>query len=66
MPVSEQKQRNNRKWDAANMATLACRVRKDKAERFAAAAARNGTNVNKLFQGFIDAYLEAQEADPDK
>lgn len=59
MPISEAKRRANNKWDAANMTTLGCRMRRDKAELFKAACTEAGTTVNAVFTAAMDSFLEA-------
>lgn len=49
MAVSESRRRANNKWDAANMTTLGCRMRKTDAEIFKAACKDSGTTVNAVF-----------------
>lgn len=49
MAVSESRRRANKKWDAANMTTLGCRMRKADAEIFKAACKDSGTTVNAVF-----------------
>ena len=51
--VSAAKRRANDAWDKANMAMLACKIRKDAAERFKDYAAAQGTTVNALLRGYI-------------
>lgn len=51
--VSAAKRRANDAWDKANMAMLACKIRKESAEKFKVYAAENGTTVNALLRGYI-------------
>lgn len=60
--LSESRKKANAKWDKDNMTIVACKVRKDYAERIKAAAARNGETVNAIIKRSLDAYLE--EHDP--
>jgi len=60
MPSEKQKQYRN-KWDAANMTNIACRVRKDKAERFKAACKENGTTPNAVLLDTVNRYLGEEE-----
>lgn len=48
MPVSESQRRANNKWDKEHTTILACKVRKDYAERVKLKAAEKGTNVNAI------------------
>ena len=56
--VSEAKKKSNQRWDSANISTLCCRIRADKAEAFKSACARLGTNPNAVFRAAIDKILE--------
>ncbi len=53
MAVSESKKKANLKWDSANMATLACKVKKEQAEQFKAYCSGIGETVNSVFQGYV-------------
>lgn len=53
MAVSDAKKKANSKWDAANMATLACKVKKSQAESFRQYCADNGETVNSVLQSYI-------------
>lgn len=46
MPVSRAKRASNNRWDAANMAVLGTKVRREDAERVRAVAASVGQSVN--------------------
>lgn len=56
MPSEKQKRYRN-KWDAANMAVLGCKIRKEKAEQFKAACKAAGTTPNAVFAAAIDEFL---------
>lgn len=56
--TSEAKKKSNQRWDGANIATLCCRIRIDKANAFKEACARRGTNPNAVFRSAIDKMLE--------
>ena len=62
MAVSESRRRANNKWDAVNMTTLGCRMRKTDAETFKAACKDSGTTVNAVFTRaateFVKNYTE--------
>lgn len=60
MNPEKQKQYRN-KWDAANMKNVACRLRKDTAERFSELAKQNGTTPNELIRKWITEYIKAAE-----
>lgn len=53
MAVSESRKKANQKWDAANMATLACKVKKDHAEQFKVYCAGIGETVNSVLQDYV-------------
>lgn len=53
MAVSESKKKANMKWDSANMATLACKVKKEQAEQFKAYCAGIGETVNAVLQSHV-------------
>lgn len=56
------RKRANVKWDKANMATLTCRVTKEKAQRFKDACDRLGTNRNAEFLKTINRIIEEAES----
>lgn len=62
MAVSESRRRANAKWDAANMTTLGCRMRKADAQIFKSACKDSGTTVNSVFtraaEEFVKNYAE--------
>ena len=53
MAVSEAHKRGNRKWDKENMKIVACKLRKEQAERFKLYAEEKGTTVNVLIKNFV-------------
>ena len=57
MPLTDARRRANAKWDAANMTTLGCRMRKDKAEQFKAACKAAGTTPNAVFTAAMDRFM---------
>lgn len=56
MPTEAQKRTRDR-WDAENMAVISCKLKREIADAFKAAAKSNGTTPNELFRGWIAAYL---------
>lgn len=60
-PLTDSKRRANNKYIAEHMTTVACKVRKDYAERIKAAAAANGDTVNAIIKRALDTYLEEHE-----
>ena len=59
MPTGTQRRACN-KWDAENMSVISCKLKREIAERFKAAAKSNGTTPNELIRGWIAAYLFEQ------
>lgn len=59
MPTDTQRRARN-KWDAENMSVIPCKLKREIAERFKAAAKSNGTTPNELIRGWIAAYLFEQ------
>lgn len=64
MPISESKKKANLKWDSANMATLACKVKKDQAERFKAYCSDIGETVNAVLQSYVNECVAGGGAQP--
>lgn len=59
MAVSEKKKKSNAKWDKENMTVLACKVRKEVADKFKAACAAEETTSNAVLQQAVRDYIEA-------
>lgn len=59
--LTDAQRRANNKWDRENMANISCKMRREIAEEFKAAAKANGTTPNELIRGWIAAYLEAHK-----
>ena len=57
MPVSEKKKLSNAKWDKANMTVLACKVRKDTADRFKECCAAANTTPNAVLQQAVKDFI---------
>lgn len=53
MAVSDAKKKANAKWDSENMATLACKVKKDHADKFKAYCAGVGKTSNAILRDFV-------------
>lgn len=64
MPVSESRRRANNKWDAANMTTLGCRMRRDDAEQFKSACYSAGTTPNAVFTAAAADFMEKHAENP--
>lgn len=56
--LSEAKRRANNKYIKENMTILACKVRKDYAEKIKAVAEANGETVNAIIKRSLDEYME--------
>ncbi|HCG66498.1 MAG TPA: hypothetical protein DEW37_07770 [Oscillibacter sp.] len=64
MAVTESRKKANAKWDAENMTTLGCRVKKDQAERFKAYCAEIGKTSNAVLRDYVlDCIGEKQNAE---
>lgn len=61
MAVSNAQKRARDKWDAANMSHIACKLRKDTAERFKQYAQEHGTTPNALLREYIMRLLDGWE-----
>lgn len=57
MAISEAKKKANQKWDSANMATMACKVKREQAEQFRAYCTNRGETVNAVLQGFVSSCI---------
>lgn len=63
MSLSESRRRANDKWDKENMATLACKVKKNEAERFKEKARAEKETVNAVLARFVREYVGPAEDD---
>ena len=64
MAVTESRKKANAKWDAENMTTLGCRVKKDQAERVKAYCAEIGKTSNAVLRDYVlDCIEEKQNAE---
>lgn len=61
MTVPESRKKANAKWDAENMTTLGCRVKKDQAERFKTYCKEKGKTSNTVLKGFVLDCIDEQE-----
>lgn len=61
MAVSKAQRAAANKWDAANMAVLACKVRRDAADEFKTACKAAGTTPNAVFRAAIDDFMEQHQ-----
>lgn len=53
MTVSRSKRAANNKWDKENMKIVACKLRKEQAEKFKQYAESNGTTANALLKSYV-------------
>lgn len=53
MAVSNAKKKANAKWDSENMATLACKVKRDQADKFKVYCAGVGKTSNAVLRDFV-------------
>ena len=58
MPVSESKKKSNRKWDDENMAALACRVRKEEADKYRELAKSQGKSIHAVIRNLLQEWSE--------
>jgi hypothetical protein len=64
MAVTESRKKANAKWDAENMTTLGCRVKKDQAEKFKTYCAEIGKTSNAVLRDYVlDCVEEKQNAE---
>ena len=56
MPTEAQKRIRN-KWDAENMSVISCKLKREIADEFKAAAKSSGTTPNELIRGWNSDYL---------
>ena len=60
MPKTKAKAAADARWDAANMKLLQTKVRREKAEAFAAKCRANNTTPSAVLRAAVDAYMEEQ------
>ena len=61
MPVSESKKRSNAKWNAKNMVTLSCGLRKNQADKYKAYCAEKGIAPNTDLKNHVMFCIEEYE-----
>ncbi len=59
--VTESHKKGNRKWDAENMATLGCKVKREQAEKFKAYAKQKGTTANAMLKDYVLDIIKEEE-----
>lgn len=62
MALPESRKKANAKWDAENMATLGCRVKREQAEKFKAYCADKGKTSNAVLREDVLDCIDEQEA----
>ena len=62
MALPESRKKANAKWDAENMATLGCRVKREQAEKFKAYCADKGRTSNAVLREYVLDCIDEQEA----
>ena len=55
--ISQSKRAANKKWDAANMTTVGCRVTKEKAKQFKDACLAVGKNPNAVLLKCVNDFI---------
>ena len=64
MAVAESRKRANVKWDAENMTTLGCRVKKEQADRFKAYCSEIGKTSKAVLRDYVlDCIGEKQDTE---
>lgn len=58
MPKTKAKAAADNRWDAANMKLLQTKVRREKAEAFAALCKQRGTTPSAVLRAAVEAYME--------
>ena len=58
MPLTDAQRRANDKWDRKNRTMLGCKMYRDKADAFRAAAKAAGTTPNAVFTAAADAFMQ--------
>ena len=60
--ATKAKRASNNKWDAANMTVLGCKVRRDDADEYRAAAAAQHTTINAVIKQALNDLAESAES----
>lgn len=64
MAISPAKKASNARWDKDNMTTLGCRVKREDAEKYHAAAKSQGTTINAVLKEALkDLLINASKED---
>lgn len=57
--ISDSQKKASAKWDKENMTVLACKVRREVADKFKAACKSEDTTSNAVLQQAVNDYIEA-------
>lgn len=63
MTVPASKRKANDKWDSKNMSTLACKVKKEQAEKFKAYCAGIGKTSNAVLRDYVLDCIDEKAGD---
>lgn len=67
MAVSNAKKKANAKWDSENMTTLACKIKREQADKFKAYCTGIGKTSNAILRDYVlNCIGEAAEESPQK
>lgn len=66
MAQTDAQRRAVNKWQAAHMATLSCKLKKEDAEAFRAACEAAGTTPNAVFRAAIAQFMAAPQPPEDR
>lgn len=61
--VSEAQKRSRDKWDASNMATIGCKIKKETADKFRQACEKNGAKPNAVLKNLVMDYIAQNTED---
>lgn len=64
MAISKAQRTAANKWDAANMAVISCKARRDLIDNFKAACKAAGTTPNAVFRAAIDDFMAQHQKPP--
>lgn len=66
MAPTEAKKRANKKYQAKNIASLACRVKKDQAEKFKAYCSSLGKTSNAILRDYVLSCINEKQDNDDQ
>ncbi|MCD8144689.1 MAG: hypothetical protein LUD79_05045 [Oscillospiraceae bacterium] len=64
MPMTDKKRKTDAAWKKRNLATIACKLYKNDAEKFRQYAAQQGKSVQSLLQGYVAQCIGPLEYHP--